>query len=240
MRYAKPGACAGERSRRGWLGGTGLSLRGGSLQGLLPSRSSPTSQQCPGGRRTQLPVRTDRTRRSRRQRQQCSRAESWNSPPLCSNAAVQQQVCRAGAPVRNLSDNRPTPREIPRRRHPRRNQIFNTVRKTGGLRRGKVSQGVAWRGAASPEEAVPSKVFPPQSPLPHPARFARRQSPSTSADAAMAGIHQNFFIFFSFPFFVRAIRIYAIRVVRNCLRDFRFSGRRSGYRASACAWRTAW
>ena len=46
----KSGACAGERSRRGRLGGTGLSLRGGSLQGL--------SQRDPHlGRRTvkQLP-----------------------------------------------------------------------------------------------------------------------------------------------------------------------------------------
>ena len=88
----KSGACAGERSR-GWEAWReGPPPQGGpSLQGLLPPRASPTSQQGPGGRRTQLPVRTDRTRRSRRQRQQCSRAESWNSPPYvqqCSGAAA--------------------------------------------------------------------------------------------------------------------------------------------------------
>ena len=124
---------------------------------------------------------------------------------------------------------------------PRAYRIRNTVRENRGPAVGKGPGGGRLGGRARLlKGGPPSKVFLPQSPLPHPARFARRQSPSTSADAAMAGIHQNFFIFFSFPFFVRAIRIYAIRVVRNCLRDFRFSGRRSGYRASACAWRTAW
>ena len=51
--YAKPGALRWGRSRRGRLGGTGLSLRGGSLQGLLhrweSSQAGPSKAFSNGG-----------------------------------------------------------------------------------------------------------------------------------------------------------------------------------------------